>query len=315
MYLFGKTRLNLSVNLLHLLASRMGPERLELLLLLVLSWVACSFHQMPPLDATNLLPLDAANSPTLDGSLGSVALELDNQGPPPPAGGRPGSLGGNPEVEEEVPWVELSLKEEEVTDGGEVEGKVNVSEDASEEESDELTLEGEEEDEEEDEGSSSNGESEELESSEEEEEEDEEEEEEPSLRDLAKFPVKNPTNVLTKTYIVIIIVIIMMIIIIAIVTLTTIRCVSLTQTVSWFLQSKILITNAFSTCECQVTLIVKIISIIMMRITMRMIIVIILIVILIMIRMIAYICRCYPWEGDQVDSPFRTCKRRFEIHQ
>ena len=168
----------------------MGPERLELLLLLVLSWVACSFHQMPPLDATNLLPLDAANSPTLDGSLGSVALELDNQGPPPPAGGRPGSLGGNPEVEEEVPWVELSLKEEEVTDGGEVEGKVNVSEDASEEESDELTLEGEE-----DEGSSSNGESEELESSEEEEEEDEEEEEEPSLRDLAKFPVKNPINV------------------------------------------------------------------------------------------------------------------------
>ena len=43
-----------------------------------------------------------------------------------------------------------------------------------------------------DEGGSSNGESEELESSEE---KDEEEEEEPSLRNLAKFPVKNPINV------------------------------------------------------------------------------------------------------------------------
>ena len=128
----------------------MGPERLELLLLLVLSWVDCSFHQMPPLDATNLLPLDG-------GSIGSVVLdhELDDLGPPPPAGGKPGSLGpnkseGDPEVEEEVPWVDLSLKEEEVTDGEiEEEGKVNVSEDVSEEESDELSLEEEEEEEEE----------------------------------------------------------------------------------------------------------------------------------------------------------------------
>ena len=65
----------------------MGPQRLELLLLLVSSWLQCSFQQMPPLDKANLLPLDKANSPTFDGSLGS---ELDELGSP---GGKPGSLG------------------------------------------------------------------------------------------------------------------------------------------------------------------------------------------------------------------------------
>lgn len=166
---------------------------------------------MPPLDATNLLPLDAANS--IGGSLGSVAL--DDLGTPPPAGGKPGSLGpnkseGDSEVEEEVPWVDLSLKEEEVTDGEiEEEGKVNVSEDVSEEESDELTLEAEEgEEEEKDLGVRNDGSSEKLESSEEiESSEEKEEAEEHSLRDLAKFPVKNSKNVLTKRYIVIIIII------------------------------------------------------------------------------------------------------------
>ena len=142
---------------------------------------------MPPLDATNLLPLDSSNSPTLDGNAGQQ--KWDDLEPPPFSGGaKPGSLGpnkweGDSEVDEEVPWLDLSLKE--VIDDGDFEEekeKVNVSEDVSEEESDE----------EEDTSGSNNGESEEK--SSEEKEEDEEEEETSSLRDLAKFPVKNPKN-------------------------------------------------------------------------------------------------------------------------
>ena len=174
----------------------MGPQRLELLLLLVSSWLQCSFQQMPPLDKANLLPLDKANSPALDGSLRSAALDSG----PTPVGklsSQEKHTEGDSEVGKESPWVDLSLTEEEVADEIEEEGKVNASEDVSEEESDELTLEGEEEEEA---GSSNDGEldeqsSEEIEEEEEDEDEEEKEkEEEPSLRDLTKFPVKKHNN-------------------------------------------------------------------------------------------------------------------------
>ena len=47
-----------------------------LLLLLLCIWPQDSLQQMPPLDPANLLPLEAANGPDLDGSQGSTALDL-----------------------------------------------------------------------------------------------------------------------------------------------------------------------------------------------------------------------------------------------
>lgn len=186
-----------------------------MLLLLLCIWPQDSLQQMPPLDPANLLPLEAANSPDLDGSQGSTALNLMDRelGDQRSSEGKTGSLGleenqidklevevgteegGNSELDEEQPWVDFSLngggvEEDGVNDDGgelEEEDKVKASEEGegvSEEESGELDRDDDDEEEEQEEDAEgANGDGADEVSSEEKEKEDH------SLRDLNKFPV------------------------------------------------------------------------------------------------------------------------------
>ena len=180
-----------------------------MLLLLLCIWPQDSLQQMPPLDPANLLPLEAANGPDLDGSQGSTALDLMDRelGDQRSLGLEENQIdklevevgteeGGNSELDEEKPWVDFSLNgggedEDGVNDDGgelEEEDKVKASEegeDVSEEESGELDRDDDEEEEQqqEEDAEGTNGDGADEVSSEEKEKED------PSLRDLNKFPV------------------------------------------------------------------------------------------------------------------------------
>ena len=181
-----------------------------MLLLLLCIWPQDSLQQMPPLDPANLLPLEAANSPDLDGSQGSTALDLMDR----ELGLEENQIdklevevgteeGGNSELDEEKPWVDFSLngggvEEDGVNDDGgelEEEDKVKASEegeDVSEEESGELDRDDddEEEQQQEEDAESTNGDGADEASSEEKEKEDH------SLRDLNKFPVIDLVDVI-----------------------------------------------------------------------------------------------------------------------
>ena len=186
-----------------------------LLLLLLCIWPQDSLQQMPPLDPANLLPLEAANSPDLDGSQGSTALDLMDWelGDQRSLGLEENQIdklevevgteeGGNSELDEEKPWVDFSLngggvEEDGVNDDGgelEEEDKVKASEegeDVSEEESGELDRDGDDDEEEEqqEEGAGvTNGDGADEASS--------EEKEDHSLRDLNKFPVIDLVDVI-----------------------------------------------------------------------------------------------------------------------
>ena len=188
-----------------------------MLLLLLCIWPQDSLQQMPPLDPANLLPLEAANSPDLDGSQGSTALDLMDRelGDQRSLGLEENQIdklevevgteeGGNSELDEEKPWVDFSLngggvEEDGVNDDGgelEEEDKVKASEegeDVSEEESGELDRDGDDEEEEqqqEEDAEGTNGDGADEASSEEKEKED------PSLRDLNKFPVIDLVDVI-----------------------------------------------------------------------------------------------------------------------
>ena len=172
-----------------------------------------SLQQMPPLDPANLLPLEAANSPDLDGSQGSTALDLMDRelGDQRSLGLEENQIdklevevgteeGGNSELDEEKPWVDFSLngggvEEDGVNDDGgelEEEDKVKASEegeDVSEEESGELDRDDDEEEEQEEDAEGANGDGDEASS-------EEKEKEDHSLRDLNKFPVINLVDVI-----------------------------------------------------------------------------------------------------------------------
>ena len=184
-----------------------------MLLLLLCIWPQDSLQQMPPLDPANLLPLEAANSPDLDGSQGSTDLDLMDWelGDQRSLGLEENQIdklevevgteeGGNSELDEEKPWVDFSLngggvEEDGVNDDGgelEEEDKVKASEegeDVSEEESGELDRDDDEEEEQEEDAEGANGDGDEASS-------EEKEKEDHSLRDLNKFPVINLVDVI-----------------------------------------------------------------------------------------------------------------------